>query len=331
MVFDENPNLVPLWKHTERRKYTVALYYTFEKGNGHFDAILDIAKFFRVRNYCIDCECSYDEAATHRMKCAARCPGCTNMGWQYPCVAQQGYQKLCPSCNRTFQSRTCFENHLKNQCCKMYKKCEVCNKPYAKREDHVCGEERCRTCHVYHKPDRSCFIEPLKIPKDIQPYRIVCFGIECRQDLIIENDVAKNVSNCVSARVACRCNICEPNRNKMWSEAEVEAPFVKFMDWLLNAWDHHHDTVVYAHYGGRYDHHFVLNRLCEMNLRPTIVQQGLKIYEMKLKLNKRSKLIFRDSYLLMPVKLAALPQAFGLDIEAKMYFPHLYNLVCFYY
>jgi uncharacterized protein YqkB len=52
---------------------------------------------------------------------------------------------------------------------------------------------------------------------------------------------------------------------------------------------------------------------------------GCKIYEFNVKAGKDySTLIFRDSYLLMSVKLADLKKTFNLKSENKLYFPHLY-------
>jgi hypothetical protein len=53
---------------------------------------------------------------------------------------------------------------------------------------------------------------------------------------------------------------------------------------------------------------------------------GNKIYEFTVKAGKDfSSLIFRDSYLLMNVKLKDLKQTFNLMAENKLYFPYLFN------
>ena len=52
---------------------------------------------------------------------------------------------------------------------------------------------------------------------------------------------------------------------------------------------------------------------------------GSKIYEFTVKAGKEfSSLTFRDSYLLMNVKLKDLKKTFNLKAENKLFFPYLY-------
>ncbi|KAI1710636.1 DNA polymerase type b, organellar and viral domain-containing protein [Ditylenchus destructor] len=321
VVFDENPELKPIWKGPSKRKYEVPIYLTMnDQQEGHYDV-------------------SYQVDKDHRLSCIARCPRCCSIGPEYPCVSD-GKDRKCNDCKRVFVTAQCFVNHQNNGCCRLYKFCESCHKPYKKEPEfpHVCGEERCRQCHVFHDPKRSCFITPLSFKKDQELYRMVFFDFECSQDKVWSNDVYQHVVNFVSVRIACReckgneeaCLICGKRKHIKWSGVPTAQnpnpqPLNQFVDWLLNAFDKEFDTVIYAHYGGRYDHHFVLNRLYELGLRPSVIIGGCKIYEMTVKQPQMSKLIFRDSHLIMPVKLADLPKTFGLDTEAKMYFPHMYN------
>uniref|UniRef100_A0A915DJ14 Uncharacterized protein n=1 Tax=Ditylenchus dipsaci TaxID=166011 RepID=A0A915DJ14_9BILA len=150
----------------------------------------------------------------HRLRCVARCPSCTEIGWSYPCTPTAGFHQECAECNRSFLNSNCFVNHLKNGCCRTYKKCTSCRQPYNTKKKHVCGELFCRLCHVYHEKKRGCFIQPLEY---------------------------------------------KPNLS-----------LTELCAWTLNV---------------------------------------------------------RDSFLLMPVKLAALPKTFGLAVKPKMYFPHLFNKV----
>nr|CAD2200928.1 unnamed protein product [Meloidogyne enterolobii] len=55
--------------------------------------------------------------------------------------------------------------------------------------------------------------------------------------------------------------------------------------------------------------------------------KGNKLYEMKVKKrpNSNPNIIFRDSFNLMPMALAALVPTFGLEVEDKPFFPHLSN------
>jgi hypothetical protein len=76
---------------------------------------------------------------------------------------------------------------------------------------------------------------------------------------------------------------------------------------------------------GKFDHHFVLQRLYKLKIAPNhLLMSGCKIYEFTVKAGKEfSSLTFRDSYLLMSVKLADLKRTFNLKCENKLYFPYL--------
>ena len=57
-----------------------------------------------------------------------------------------------------------------------------------------------------------------------------------------------------------------------------------------------------------------------------MIRQGNKLYEMTIDRSENSsELIFRDSFNYVSQKLDALVKAFNLPVEAKMFFPHLYN------
>ena len=61
---------------------------------------------------------------------------------------------------------------------------------------------------------------------------------------------------------------------------------------------------------------------------PDIIKQGNRLYEIKLKSNPSEQhplTIFHDSYNLMPIKLSGLIKSFGLPIQDKQHFPHMFN------
>lgn len=48
---------------------------------------------------------------------------------------------------------------------------------------------------------------------------------------------------------------------------------------------------------------------------------------MRIKGKDLTTTVFRDSFLLIPIKLAKFVETFGLDIETKLYFPYHWNRV----
>lgn len=144
--------------------------------------------------------------------------------------------------------------------------------------------------------------------------------------------------NYVSVRVTCtrcedaqqrddsNCLICGPQKLFDWCEAEGADCIRDFTEWLLRAYNSKFDTLIFAHNAARYDSHFIFNYLMASGRKPQPNMIGLKIYEFIMKLSsKHSRLIFRDSYLLMSIPLADLPATFALDVQAKHHFPHLFN------
>ncbi|KAL3071424.1 hypothetical protein niasHS_016708 [Heterodera schachtii] len=88
-------------------------------------------------------------------------------------------------------------------------------------------------------------------------------------------------------------------------------------------------TYAYAHAGSRYDHVLIFGEMIRMGVRPDLVRQGNHLLEMKAhKKGAITTTIFRDSYKLIPLKLASFVKTFGLNIdgvENKKYFPHKFN------
>lgn len=63
---------------------------------------------------------------------------------------------------KTFTSQNCFEFH-KIKTCKIFKRCEDCDKHFRKSNGHKCGFFFCRICYAFHKKnDKTCFVRPNK-------------------------------------------------------------------------------------------------------------------------------------------------------------------------
>jgi G:T-mismatch repair DNA endonuclease (very short patch repair protein) len=73
-----------------------------------------------------------------------------------------------------------------------------------------------------------------------------------------------------------------------------------------------------------YDGYFLLEYLIDQSMRPTkIIYSGSKIMYMTIELDLHIKVI--DSLNFLPMKLSALPNAFGLTELKKGWFPHYFN------
>ena len=73
-----------------------------------------------------------------------------------------------------------------------------------------------------------------------------------------------------------------------------------------------------------YDGVFLIEYLVKNSMRPSkVIYNGSKV--MYMELGKGLNLRFLDSLNFLPMKLAALPKAFGLEELCKGYFPHFFN------
>jgi hypothetical protein len=54
-----------IWKGPLGRKYEVAII----NQNEHFDGLKSISRFYKLRNYCVDCEKPFDKDRDHSNEC----------------------------------------------------------------------------------------------------------------------------------------------------------------------------------------------------------------------------------------------------------------------
>ena len=94
-----------------------------------------------------------------------------------------------------------------------------------------------------------------------------------------------------------------------------------FGEWLFDR--QHKDSTVMAHNLKGYDGVFLLQYLIGQSIRPNIIYNGSKIVYMRVGNGLNIRII--DSLSFLPMPLAALPKAFGLEELKKGYFPHLFN------
>uniref|UniRef100_A0A1I8B938 DNA-directed DNA polymerase n=1 Tax=Meloidogyne hapla TaxID=6305 RepID=A0A1I8B938_MELHA len=272
-----------------------------------------------------------------------------------------GVQK-CQDCCKTFEKPDCFLHHLNSGFCRNSKQCEKCGEIWNVydnnkngRRGHVCFEKYCGKCGDYHDPKRGCFIRPLK-PKQQHPYRLVAFDLETMQHKLSNPAKQQRIHepNFIAAKIVCPkcittgewkrslknyfCEVCGPHRtitfsqqpyNDTYSDQQIisQNPLDDFAQWILYDLPIKYDTYVYSHFGGRFDMVLVFEKLYNEKINPELIMKGNKLYEMKVKQrqNLNPNVIFRDSFNLMPMSLAALVPTFGLEVEDKPFFPHLAN------
>ena len=354
-------NTKPIAKTTtDCYQFPILLYYK----NNHFDGIKTLGKMFNKNYYCLSCEKCYQKKLEHSTDCTSLCHGCREVGVDYPCEPQPGYYKKCVACKKDFYNQECFQRHLQKTLCKKFKKCEDCGVIYNvkdstkdERAGHVCGVKFCKLCKQYHVKNKedaspSCYIQPLKQSR-IKPYRIITYDFECTQDKEVEARFEHEV-NFVAATIICtecikngrwrstltgkKCEICGQHRNITFSpfnynetkndhKVLTKEPLHDFVEWILFRQNKKFATIAFAHFGGRYDMAMIISEIVKNGIHnPEIIKQGNRLYEMKIKTNTRGPLtIFRDSYNIMPIKLSGLIKSFGLKIEEKQHFPHMFN------
>jgi hypothetical protein len=170
---------VVIWKGPIGRKFEVVILHE----NDHFHGLKSIQRYYKLKNYCVDCMKSYNRDSSHTITCKARCYGCAKVGFG-PCHNESNVSILCKFCFRDYQNLQCYDHHL-TTVCKLYKKCQDCEHVYDVKKKHVCGESFCQKCHTMHKPTRGCYMEPIE-NKLQKPYRLCVYDLETSQVLVCE-------------------------------------------------------------------------------------------------------------------------------------------------
>ena len=72
--------------------------------------------------------------------------------------------------------------------------------------------------------------------------------------------------------------------------------------------------------------HIVLERAqLYPQLKPTVHMIGLKMYSLELRGSQDRFIVFKDTYHFLMAPLSTLPTTFGLNVEDKGFFPHLFT------
>uniref|UniRef100_A0A915DPC1 DNA-directed DNA polymerase n=1 Tax=Ditylenchus dipsaci TaxID=166011 RepID=A0A915DPC1_9BILA len=208
VAFDTNPQLRPFFKGPNGRRFEVPVYLD----NGHFDGLKRINTFFRVRNYCVDCEGPYDRDVKAQAKLCFPLYCLYWMGPDYPCQPEPGVFLICKECNRSFRNMHCYTNHQQNGRCDLFKVCALYRMVNTDALKQDVGHAMSTMTEIVHVPYSLSYVQKSARSADGS----------------IEHEI-----NMISARVTCTrcvgdhkqgCDICGNEEHKMWSAADDDRP-----------------------------------------------------------------------------------------------------------
>lgn len=249
--------------------------------------------------------------------------------------------------------------HKASSICDQLKRCGECKREYRTQKGHECGLKRCQTCKVdYHGDDHECFIQPIdkcehvedvegeeegfvkeiresnqnecdkeepkrKKSKKDQRTSYIFFDIEATQDNVVgqneQGDICRHAPNFVVVDKVCSvccelptlgpCDYCKENRQIFKGERCLD----QFCEWLFKK--SNKGAIALAHNAKAYDSQFVLEYCHRIGIKPDhIICRGLEILYMEV-----CGVKFKDSLNFLPMALASLPKAFGVEECKKGY------------
>lgn len=170
------------------------------------------------------------------------------------------------------------------------------------KDQHKCGELRCKACKKYFPPGHLCFLdkkEPLK-PND----KLIFFDFETAQD------TGEHIVNFAVLQYM-------DGEEKVFEGDDTLSQFCCFVFTAK-----HKGYTLIAHNMKGFDGQFVLRWLLERGYTPKVIPQGSKLMQIQV---ATLGIRFIDSFSFLPMALAKLPKTFGKDEVTKGYFPHLFN------
>ena len=210
----------------------------------------------------------------------------------------QDEKSVCENGYKPLKKENCKDCQLQ-EVCKSCSKCQHCKSSW-------CGK-------TTHRPNFvvAHTVCPKCIDKKLEPDS-VCKGCGTRCEECDNTDLYANEDE---GPCPGKCG---------FREVTFEGPDTaeKFGQWLFS--DQHQYFKAVAHNMKGYDGYFLLEYLIDQSMRPTkIIYSGSKIMYMTIELDLHIKVI--DSLNFLPMKLSALPNAFGLEELKKGWFPHYFN------
>ena len=317
----------------------------------HFSVITSLPGIFDKKKrgfYCPKCDKNFPKKRLH--VCGkAPCTCCKGFCASTPCGENSPYRwsRQCDSCLRFFKSPQCFANHLKKgatslfsakkSCCDVLYKCQTCSvtlkknakgeetgKQYSTLKPHICGTVYCVTCRRnVDKYTHLCFMQTLD-EKEIEEKQEKERGINLFFDIESlrqeGSDLLQTNLIIVQDENGCEWSFEGLSAVEEFSQSLFDREKGELYAATVGA---HGYAYFYAHNGARFDFlPFVTKMYRYTSETPNVVFDGSSLLRIEL-FNK--KLIFLDSYRFLPMPLAALPVAFGVESVKKGFFPYRLN------
>ena len=320
------PNHNLLYETARPYKYRLPLLYY----KNHFMPILDLKNFLGYRYRCVFCG-KNTQSELYKHVCSQKCFKCH----QGKHNTDRDFVRTCESCDVSFNSYACFDDHLHSNIgghktvCELYKTCQTCS--HVHRVDGECGPLNGRYCGFCAKkvnPDHVCMMVAKKTSKNAIKKELFVWDVESRfSDEFFHPDPGvylKHVPNMVICRKI--CTMCLNNFNSNCRKCEImtftgDRCIRDFISYILKQ----KHALVLAHNSARYDHIFVANEICKLAAHRNV--QRLPIANSILSLNIDNTIFFRDTFLFFRTALKNLPKTFGfVDLLAKTPFPYFFNV-----
>lgn len=206
-------------------------------------------------------------------------------------------QDVCTFCGLVnCQCETVHENDLKRMYCV---RCTKCQELVAS--------------HYYNR--HECFMKARKHKEPYENNKIFVYDIESLQEK--DELTGQYIHECI---LVCLRAVYDERK---WSFQDIGS----FVDFITKD-PQFYGSVILAHNGGGYDHHFVVRYLEQINFihstipRPNSIHKYLMV-ELSM-MNAKDNIIFLDFLMMMTFSLKSIGEAFKLDTQ-KGDFPHLFS------
>ncbi|EFO90338.1 hypothetical protein CRE_29165 [Caenorhabditis remanei] len=266
--------------------------------DGHYCGLRSVSTLLNNRFFCFLCLTKSTEVSKHyacrllhRLCGKADCPPKT----------EDDVAKRCPACFVTFETETCYKNHLQKgpnggkSRCDYTKYCQKCSKSYYTNKrtgKHECGESYCHRCQEKKQVGHTCTMMPsIKNEKKLTRKRGF-FDVETRVCETTKRQIP-TLFTCVKCCPKCssdipktteegedsKCSNCSPDgRLKVIDEIKDEGIDVgaTFTEWMFD--DKHRGFTFVAHNASGFDGQFILEALIASNkAAPTVCLDGTKL------------------------------------------------------
>ncbi|XP_055714985.1 uncharacterized protein LOC129809195 isoform X2 [Phlebotomus papatasi] len=299
-------------KNSENR---INLFY--DEKERHYFCISNVASFFNFRHQCETCDALYN----HNHKCPGRCRYCNK---KPPCLYVDSLKK-CDDCNREFRGEDCYNYH-KEKTCDAFKICPTCDTFYKVASNHKCNTSKCYSCNKIVEKPHYCYIQSFK-SKPPKEFQIIFYDFEC-QFLDEGQGFYRHSPNICVTNIVCHlcyesssfpavCPNCNPFEN-VFSNDNTSTCVTKFINYVFKfrKWP----VVAIAHNAKGYDAQFILEELCNRDLKINPILVGRKILCISV-----NQVTFIDSIAFIPLALSKFSASFGLVDCNKGEYPYKFN------